>query len=270
MSDDKQALHWAVITTYNEIATIGSLVEFLGLDGFSVVVVDDCSTDDTVREARHYGAIVLTSEQRTGIGPCLMRGWRYALEHGAETVIQLDAGGSHHPADAVYLHQCLIVNGADMVIGDRFDCRIGGQYDNDCGRWWRPVASRAMAVACNLATGANISDWTSGMRAFSAPALRYLLSFNYISAMHAWQIEVLARAYACNMHLRAVGITYRAGRSSFGWRQADEAINAWLQVFFHIGGRHASGCNQYSAERYRVSGQVSSPDSGSAPGAQAT
>jgi dolichol-phosphate mannosyltransferase len=227
-------MNWAVCTTYNEAGNIAPLVNALRLDGFAVCVIDDGSHDGTAAIARGAGASIIETGGGLGIGPSLMQGWRFVLAEGATAVVQIDAGCSHDPNDATRLLSGL--DGADMVIGSRF-CR-GATYDNTHGRRLRPTLSRAAALACNAVTGPCFSDWTSGYRGFRPETLEALLRHRYLSRMHAWQIETLAHANADGLTIVEVPITYRAGRSSFGWRAANEAINAWLHVTHHIGGHY--------------------------------
>lgn len=222
----------AVITTLNEAATIGPLVErLLALKCWPVIVIDDGSTDGTPMQARTAGAMVACNPSREGIGPSLHRAWRLALFCGAERMVQLDAGGSHDAADVPRLLAALDA-GADMVIGSRF--RRGSRYLG--GPWHRPILSRLAAWACNLAQpGAQHTDWTSGYRAFTAAALRTLYAQPTHARMHGWQLEVLAHAGAAGLRIAEVPITYRAGRSSFGLKVAGEALLAWSSILHHVG-----------------------------------
>ncbi len=213
----------AVITTLNEEQSIGGLVHGLRERGLRVCVVDDASDDETPYTARHAGAHVIDHTLRRGIGPSLVEGWRWALGEGAERVVQLDAGGSHFAGQAQNLLDGLAV--ADVVIGSRF-CE-GASYEGNLRRQW---LSRAAALACNVRHGhalTGISDWTSGYRAFSAPALRKLSRCNYTATMHGWQIEVLLAARWLGLRVIERPITYRAGRSSFNRRVAKEAFGVW-------------------------------------------
>lgn len=225
---------FAVVTTLNEEQTIGGLVGSLRARQLQVVVVDDASTDDTALLALRAGAVVIETVQRVGIGPALMMGWREALRREATRVVQIDAGGSHVAADAAVMLACQEQYNADLVIGSRF--LSGSQYVVGTGNPWRPRLSRAAALACNLAVGAQFSDWTSGYRVFTAAALRVLKNTYYTAKMHGWQIEVLARANAAGLRIAECPICYTAGRSSFDWRVAHEASNSLLHVFFHVGG----------------------------------
>lgn len=224
---------WAVITTLNEEQTIGDLVRALVDQELQVVVVDDCSTDNTMEVAKAAGAYSFPTVGRIGIGPALMGGWRFALTMGARRLVQIDAGGSHDPKDARLLLNVQTSTNAAIVVGSRFV--PGAQYRGQTSPL-RPVLSRAAAVACNLATGARIADWTSGYRVITVRAASRLLQKHYNAKMHGWQIETLAQANAMGMRIIEWPITYTAGRSSFNWRVAHEASNSWLHVFFHVGG----------------------------------
>ncbi len=226
-------MDYAIITTLNEEETICPLIEALQAQNLRVVIVDDCSGDDTVLLAGNYPDVqVIFNTARIGIGPSLMAGWRLALSQGASCVVQLDAGGSHDPAAASAMLRRL--DFCDMVVGSRFI--KGAAYDNHAGRLTRPYMSRLAAAMCNFAVGAHFTDWTSGYRAFHAGTLRKLLEHHYNARMHGWQIEVLAQANHDGMCISEMPIKYIAGRSSFNTRVANEAINSWLHIMHHVGG----------------------------------
>lgn len=223
---------FAVISALNEADTIGALVDSLLLDGIRSIVVDSASTDATADEAKYAGAMVIQLQSRPGIGPALMRGWQIALGQCASRIVQLDAGGSHNPVDALRLLSRLD-NGADMIIGSRF--RHGARYVNN-GAWYRPHFSRLAALLCCFAQSkAWYSDWTSGYRAFTPDALRSLLKKRYTAKMHGWQIETLAHAGELGFRIAEVPITYTAGRSSFNRGVALEAVNVWFDIINHRG-----------------------------------
>ena len=221
---------WACITARNEAATIGDLVAGLHEWGHVVVVVDDGSHDGTGTLARLEGAFVIWHEVSEGIGRSLMEAWRFALERGATRIAQLDAGGSHDPAELVRLLAAADMPGVDMVIGSRF--MLGGGYH---GRAWRAGCSRLVSMVLNMSqAGAWIRDWTSGYRVFSAEAAQALLAYEYGAKMHGWQIEVVARARQERLKVIEVPITYHAGPSSLNLVAVHEAVRTWLAVLNHM------------------------------------
>lgn len=200
----------AVVTTHNEAATIGPLVRALDMD---VVVVDEHSTDATTSIAHVAGAMVLAHEG--GIGPCQRRGWRAALSMGADRIVQIDAGGSHDPADVPRL----LADDAELVIGSRF-CP-GGSHE---GPRWRSYGSRVYAAAANRRYGQSIADWTSGFRVFDRMLASDLLHFDYTATMHGWQAEALAAVVDIGAKVAEVPIRYTPSASSLKPRVIAEAI----------------------------------------------
>jgi dolichol-phosphate mannosyltransferase len=210
----------AIITTRNEESTIGPLVLALK-PCYDVLVIDDASEDDTSYVALGAGASVKEHLLRTGIGPSLVEGWRWALRRGAESIVQLDAGGSHDPGEAGRLVSAL--QDFDMVIGSRF--LPGSRY---IGNRKRASLSRLAAGMCNnRQVKPRFTDWTSGYRAFRADALEALIAAQYATTMHSWQIEVLREAIRRGLRIGEAPITYHAGRSSFNRAIARDAVGVW-------------------------------------------
>jgi len=214
----------AITTTVNEAGSIARLVNDLRRLGLAALVIDAGSIDGTAALAESAGAQVLRLP-RVPIRQALLFGWEMAIEGGYGHVVQIDAGGSHQTSDVERLlcavHRC----GRDLAVGSRF--MPGAVYH---GRPRRREMSRLAAAACRAKTGAYLTDWTSGFRAFRSGALRVLVGEAYRASMHGWQIEVLAHALRHNMTIGEAPITYRAGRSSFDWRVAREAVDVWRRL----------------------------------------
>ena len=109
-----------VIPAYDEEACIGQVVaEVLGY-GYDCVVVDDASSDRTAAIAEQAGATVIRLPINLGVGGALRAGFRYAVDIGAHTVVQVDGDGQH-PTDQIgALLEHLDQGGFDMVVGSRF------------------------------------------------------------------------------------------------------------------------------------------------------
>lgn len=152
-----------VIPAFNEAATVAQVVagvrRHLHLD---VAVVDDASSDATAAAARAAGARVISLAHNLGAWGATQTGLRYALSRGYTTVITLDADGQHAAAPVLPLLQAIQRDAADVAIG----------------AWpQRGSAGRRMAWRFfQLITGLSIDDLTSGLRAYSLPAIRLLAS----------------------------------------------------------------------------------------------
>lgn len=207
----------ALVTTYNEADTIGPLVGHLWRYCSRVLVVDDRrSTDATERNASAAGAETIVDIETTGIGPCLLVGLRrLAVSEGR--VVVIDAGGSHDPNEIPEM----VRYRSDVVIGSRFLPASG--YE---GLARRKALSKAYAKACNLTTGQDIADWTSGFRIYSPAAVDAILDDPPTSKMHGFQPEALATCLRAGLRVAEHPITYTAGRTSMDHRVATEAVMA--------------------------------------------
>jgi glycosyltransferase involved in cell wall biosynthesis len=162
-----------VMPAYNEARRIRGVLESVraAVSG-DVLVVDDGSTDGTAEEARRAGARVAVHAVNLGYGAALQTGYRYALRHDYDAVLQLDADGQHDPASIPQLLSAL--SEADVVVGSRF---------LDAGSYRPPMLRRlGMWIFGRLATtlsGKRVTDPTSGFQAISREALRFYAHERY-------------------------------------------------------------------------------------------
>lgn len=109
----------AVIPAYNEAATIANVIR--GLLSFvqGVVVVDDCSKDDTSAKAREAGAHVIRHEQNKGYDGSIDDGFKEAAHLGADIIVTCDADGQHRAEDLVRVCEPVIQDETDVSVGQR-------------------------------------------------------------------------------------------------------------------------------------------------------
>lgn len=132
-----------------------------------VLVIDDGSSDRTGEVAREGGAIVLRHDVNRGKGAALKTGFAWALEHGYDGVITLDADGQHLAREIPKFLQERERGGGDLIIGGRSHL-----FAEMLPR--RRNANRFSAWCIARASGANITDSQSGFRFYSANLLRSL------------------------------------------------------------------------------------------------
>lgn len=104
-----------VVPSYNEADRIGDTVRELART-YSVLVVDDGSTDNTAAEARRAGATVVQQSRNEGYIAALKRGFR---EASSEIIVTFDADGEHRPSDIPQLVQPVRDDELDLVLGAR-------------------------------------------------------------------------------------------------------------------------------------------------------
>lgn len=168
------------------------------------MVVDDGSVDGTPEVVRAAGVHLVRLPFNLGVGGAVRTGLRWAVQHGYDRVVIVDADGQHDPTDVCKLLAALDA-GADMAIGSRF---VAGAGDYPVGL----ARGRAMALlrfVVRLATHRSFSDVTSGFRAFDRPVLE-LLARDYPAEFLADTVEVLLIVSHAGYRVEEVPVTMRA------------------------------------------------------------
>ncbi|MEX2016768.1 MAG: glycosyltransferase family 2 protein, partial [Candidatus Hydrogenedentales bacterium] len=111
-----------IIPAYNEAETISDVVDAIRRLGpaYSVVVVDDGSTDATAAIATRAGAEVIQLPYNLGIGGAMQTGYRYALRNDFDVAVQCDADGQHPVHQIPRLVARVLAGSADLVVGSRY------------------------------------------------------------------------------------------------------------------------------------------------------
>lgn len=136
----------------------------------SVIVVDDDSSDGTAHVAAGLASTVLHTHKRNlGYGGNQKTCYRLALESGADIVIMVHPDYQYTPL--------LIPAMAGMLASGLYDCVLasrilGGGALAGGMPVWRYVANRGLTFVENLLTGAKLSEYHSGYRAFSRDLLQ--------------------------------------------------------------------------------------------------
>jgi glycosyltransferase involved in cell wall biosynthesis len=152
-----------VIPAYNEEGAIGAVLEALlrdMKDVAEIVVVNDCSKDGTLAEAKKYPVTVLSNVQNFGYGYSLKRGIAAATN---DHIVILDADGSY-PIAALRTLMKEYEKGFDMVVGSRTGVHYRSTLVKSIARFFFRALSE-------FATGRTIPDINSGCRIFRKDAM---------------------------------------------------------------------------------------------------
>lgn len=216
-----------IIPTYNERENIHPLIQaVLSLDQeIDVLVVDDGSPDGTgdLAEslAQTTGRVgVLHRTGKLGLGTAYLAGFRYALVHGYELIVEMDADFSHRPQDLPRLLEAAV--SADLVIGSR---NIpGGRSEN-----WSPLRnliSKGGSLYARLLLGLPVRDCTSGFKCFRRQTLAAIDLSNVRSNGFGFQVELnwlVHQAGLCIVEVPIVFPDRQEGKSKMSSRIALEA-----------------------------------------------
>jgi len=214
--------------------------EIGGIDVIETLIVDDGSTDDTVRVARECGVDhIIRNKRNMGLARSFRRGIDASLAAGADIIVNTDGDNQYVGADIAVLVEPILDGRADIVIGDRQTHLIDHFSSIKKGLQWL-----GSAVVRRLA-GLAIPDTVSGFRAFSRSAA---IRLNIISVF-SYTIETVIQAGKRDMAVESVPVrTNKELRKSrlfkstwnFVQRQLTTIIRMYamyqpLKVFFYLG-----------------------------------
>jgi glycosyltransferase involved in cell wall biosynthesis len=157
-----------IVPAFNESKSVGRVVKRLQslLPECDVLVIDDGSTDDTVRclppETR-----VVSLPFNLGIGGAMQTGYRYAALHQYDIAVQVDGDGQHRASGVRALIDALQSNQADIVVGSRFL-----SPRNFATSPIRLTGIRILSFWIRVLSGLKITDCTSGFRAVNQRVIR--------------------------------------------------------------------------------------------------
>lgn len=172
-----------IIPAFNEANRIGAVIDGIrnNLPQADILVVDDGSGDLTAEVSRKAGARVVRLPFNLGVGAALQTGYKFAVKHNYQYLIQLDGDGQHDPAFLPSFFQAIQTSDGDLVIGSRF--LSGVRYE---GSLTRITGIRFFGWLVSVLTGRRLTDPTSGYRALKRPVLEFcaqdLFSFDYPDA----------------------------------------------------------------------------------------
>lgn len=208
-----------LIPAYNEEKSIVKVLRNIKnkCGDVDVLVINDGSRDKTAERAEKAGATVVSHIYNMGYGVSLQTGYKYAVDHDYEFIIQMDADGQHDVCniDAIYHELTQGKHPYDIVIGSRF---LASDSQMKVGIA-KKVAIGFFNMAIQLVAHKKFTDPTSGLqglsrRAFTAYSLYDNFDTNYPDANIItkmllngyWLKEVPAV-----MHSRTSGVSMHSG-----------------------------------------------------------
>ncbi len=170
-----------LIPCFNEELSIANLLEEIkaACPGYQAVVINDGSKDQTSAVVKtKENTILLDLPVNLGVGGAVQTGFKFARMVNAEYAVKIDGDGQHSPNFIPQMIETLSERKSDIVIGSRFLNSTGFKSSTI-----RRFGIYFLQKLCLVLTGRNISDPTSGFRAYNRTAIEFLAdhypSFDY-------------------------------------------------------------------------------------------
>lgn len=170
------------IPCLNEEETLPLVLETIpktikGVDAVEILIIDDGSSDRTIEVAKKHGVKHFVYHRRNmGLARSFHDGVTYALEHGADIVVNTDGDNQYPQASITELVKPILEGKAEIVVGDRQTKTISHFSP------LKKMLQQFGSFIVNKAAGTNIPDAASGFRAYSRESLirlNIVTSFSY-------------------------------------------------------------------------------------------
>jgi len=202
-----------IIPTYNEkenIQAIITAVMDIAAHQFDVLIVDDNSPDGTARLveemiARHPGRVnILKRAGKQGLGTAYIAGFKWALDHGYEYIIEMDADFSHPVNKLPEMQATCATGGADVTVGSRYLTGV------NVVNWpmGRMLMSYFASAYVRLITGMQVRDATAGFVCYRREVLQSINLDAIEFKGYAFQIEMKFTAYRMGFTIKEIPIVF--------------------------------------------------------------
>ena len=211
-----------IIPAHNEEKNIGKVLDELrSLDlGHDVLVINDASTDHTGRVLEEHGQRSLRLRTCLGYGGAVQAGFKYALRHGFDFVVQMDGDFQHDPRSIPTLLAAVREGDADLALGSRFLGEV---------RYRVPILRRAgMALFRTLVSclmRRRITDPTSGFQAMRRNVVEFFAGETY--PMDYPDSDVLLCLHLAGFRIEEVPVVMRP-------RLEGESIHGGLRTVYYL------------------------------------
>lgn len=236
MSENSKPKIIAVMPAYNAAATLEKTIDDIPAGSVDeIILVDDCSSDNTVELAQSLGLTVIRHETNTGYGGNQKTCYTRALELGADIVVMIHPDYQYDSRVIPVAAELIRLNNCDVILGSRIRTRAealqGGMPT------WKYIANRFLTITENIALGQNIGDFHSGFRAYRRDVLEHVAWQNN-SDDFVFDTQFLAQSVDAGFRLAdiPVPVRYFDEASSINFRRSTRygLLTLWVMLLFWL------------------------------------
>ncbi|MBA2718434.1 MAG: glycosyltransferase family 2 protein [Chloroflexi bacterium] len=184
-----------------------------------IILVDDVSHDETVDVARQLGLDVIIHQQNLGYGGNQKTCYSAAIEQGADVIVMLHPDYQYDATRIPALIAPILRGEKHLMLGSRF---LGDPLAGGMPRW-KYVANRFLTTVENVAFGLRLSEYHTGLRAYSRRLLE-TIPYELNSNDFVFDQELIAQVVAAGMGRRigeiGVPTRYFEEASSVGFKRS--------------------------------------------------
>ncbi len=221
---------------YNAAATLEKTISDIPKGSVDeIILVDDCSRDNTVEVATALGLTVICHEKNTGYGGNQKTCYARALEMGADIVVMIHPDYQYDSRVIPVAAELIRLGNCDVILGSRIRTRAealaGGMPA------WKYLANRFLTVTENVALGQNLGDFHSGFRAYRREVLE-TVPWKNNSDDFVFDTQFLAQAVFFGFRLAdiPVPVRYFEEASSINFRRSTRygLLTLWVMAQFWL------------------------------------
>jgi dolichol-phosphate mannosyltransferase len=192
-----------------------------------ILIVDDNSPDGTGNIADSLAdphTFVLHRDEKGGLGPACLAGFKWGYEKGYKRFVEMDADGSHQPEEIVRL--LAAKPDIDLVLGTRW--MPGGLVIN-----WplvRRLISKSGTKYASLTLGLKYRDLTSGYRRLSRALIEDIFAAKITTLVYGFQIEIVRVAAQEDRTIEEVPITFIERVAGSSKMSKKIVLEAWMKT----------------------------------------
>ena len=202
-----------IIPTYNEKENIRAIITAVlnvTEHQFDVLIVDDNSPDGTAAivdemiSGEPDRIHILKRAGKQGLGTAYIAGFKWALEHDYEYIIEMDADFSHPVDKLAELQAACDIGGADVSVGSRYLTGV------NVVNWpmGRMLMSYFASAYVRLITGMQVRDATAGFVCYRREVLQSIDLDKIEFKGYAFQIEMKFTAHRMGFKIKEVPIVF--------------------------------------------------------------